>query len=49
MSAVEGLGFSLTGSDGLLEHFAKNVLKTVLNDEMTEHLGHEKNRAGIER
>jgi hypothetical protein len=25
--------------------FTKNVLETALNEEMTEHLGHEKNRA----
>ncbi len=35
---------SLTGSDGLLKQFTKNLLETVLNEEMTEHLGHEKNR-----
>ncbi len=37
-------GLSLTGPDGLLERFTKNVLETALNEEMTEHLGHEKNR-----
>lgn len=36
---------SLTGPDGLLKQFTKNVLETALNEEMTEHLGHEKNRA----
>ena len=40
---------SLTGPDGLLKQFTKNVLETALNEEMTEHLGHEKNRAGPER
>ena len=29
----------------LLKQFTKNVLETALNEEMTEHLGHEKNRA----
>ncbi|HZJ06319.1 MAG TPA: IS256 family transposase, partial [Nocardioidaceae bacterium] len=38
-------GLSLTGPDGLLKQFTKNVLETALNQEMTEHLGHEKNHA----
>jgi putative transposase len=38
-------GLALTGPDGLLKLFTKNVLETALNEEMTEHLGHEKNRA----
>ena len=38
-------GLSLTGPDGLLKLFTKSVLETALNEEMTEHLGHEKNRA----
>src|SRR3954454_1054336 len=37
-------GLSLTGPDGLLKQFTKNVLETALSEEMTEHLGHEKNR-----
>ena len=37
-------GLSLTGPDGLLRQFTKSVLETALNEEMTEHLGHEKNR-----
>jgi transposase-like protein len=37
-------GLSLTGPDGLLKQFTKNVVETALNEEMTEHLGHEKNR-----
>ena len=40
-------GLSLTGPDGLLKHSTKNVLETALNEEMTEHLGHEKNRAAV--
>src|SRR3954467_15846575 len=36
---------SLTGPDGLLKQFTKNVLETALNEEMTELVGHEKNRA----
>ena len=35
----------LTGPGGLLKLFTKNVLETALNEEMTAHLGHEKNRA----
>ena len=35
----------MTGSDGLLKLFTKNVLETALGEEMTEHLGHDKNRA----
>jgi putative transposase len=42
-------GLSLTGPDGLLKQFTKNVLETALNEEMTEHLGHEKNRAPDDR
>ena len=38
-------GLALTGPDGLLKLFRKSVLETALNEEMTEHLGHEKNRA----
>ena len=37
-------GLSLTGPDGLLKQFTKTVLETALNEELTEHLGHEKNR-----
>lgn len=37
-------GLSLTGPGGLLKQFTKSVLETALNEEMTEHLGHEKNR-----
>jgi transposase-like protein len=42
-------GLSLTGPDGLLKQFTKTVLETALNEEMTEHLGHEKNRAAVGR
>ena len=37
-------GLSLTGPDGLLKQVTRNVLETALNEEMTEHLGYEKNR-----
>jgi transposase-like protein len=36
-------GLSLTGPDGLLKQLNKAVLETALNEEMTEHLGHEMN------
>jgi transposase-like protein len=42
-------GLALTGPDGLLKLFTKNVLETALNEEMTEHLGHEKNGAEVGR
>jgi putative transposase len=35
-------GLSLTGPDGLLKQLTKTVLETALNQEITEHLGHEK-------
>src|SRR5918911_4986091 len=38
-------GLELTGPNGLLKLFTKNVLETALNEEMTEHLGHEKHQA----
>src|SRR3954451_21597649 len=42
-------GLSLTGPDGLLKQFTKSVLEMALNEEMTEHLGHEKHRAPDDR
>jgi putative transposase len=47
--AAREQGLALTGPDGLLKLFTKNVLETALNEEMTEHLGHERNRAEPER
>ena len=38
-------GLELTGPDGLLKLFTKNVLETALNEEITEHLGYEKSQA----
>jgi transposase-like protein len=35
-------GLSLTGPDGLLKQLTKSVIETALNEEMTDHLGHEK-------
>src|SRR3546814_12251050 len=42
-------GLSLAGPDGLLKQFTKTVLETALNEEMTEHLGHDKNPAPPDR
>ena len=42
-------GLELTGPSGLLKLFTKNVLETALNEELTEHLGHEKNQAQPDR
>ena len=38
-------GVSLTGPDGLLKQLTKTVLETALNQELTEHLGHDKHDA----
>src|SRR5215470_15074750 len=35
-------GLSLTGPEGLLKQLTKTVMETALNQEMTEHLGHDK-------
>lgn len=35
-------GLSLTGPDGLLKQFTKTVLESALDEELTEHLGHER-------
>ncbi len=42
-------GLSLTGPDGLLKQFTKSVLETALHEEMTEHLGHQKNQVPEDR
>ncbi|WP_460568962.1 IS256 family transposase [Humibacter soli] len=42
-------GLSLTGPGGLLKQFTKQVLETALNEELTEHLGHEKHQADPDR
>src|SRR2546430_13865660 len=36
-------GLSLTGPGGLLKQLTKTVIETALNEEITEHLGYEKN------
>ena len=47
--AAREQGLSMTGPDGLLRQFTKSVLEAALNEEMTEHLGHEKHRAPDDR
>jgi putative transposase len=44
VAQAKARGLALTGPAGLLKLFTKNVLETALNEEMAEHLGHEKNR-----
>jgi putative transposase len=43
VKAAREQGLSLTGPEGLLKQLTKTVLETALNQELTEHLGHEKN------
>lgn len=49
VEAAKEKGLSLTGPDGLLKLFTKNVLEAALNAEMTEHLGHAKHGADPDR
>src|SRR3954471_15462955 len=42
--AARARGEDLTGPDGLLKVITATVLETALEEELTEHLGHEKNR-----
>jgi putative transposase len=49
VAEAKARGLELTGPNGLLKLFTKNVLETALNEEMTEHLGHAKNHAEPER
>jgi putative transposase len=42
VARVRELGLSLIGPDGLLKQLTKTVLETALNQELTEHLGHER-------
>jgi transposase-like protein len=45
VAEAKARGLEPTGPNGLLKLFTKNVLETALNEEMTEHLGHDKNQA----
>lgn len=49
VAEAKARGLALTGPDGLLKLFMKNVLETALAEEMTEHLGHEKHQAELGR
>ena len=49
VAEAKARGLALTGPDGLLKLFTKSVLETALNEEMTEHLGHAKNRVDPDR
>ena len=40
-------GLSLTGPDGLLKQLTRTVLETALNQELTEHLDHEKHGQSV--
>jgi putative transposase len=42
VARVREQGLSLIGPDGLLKQLTKTVLETALNQELTEHLGHER-------
>lgn len=44
VKAARARGEDLTGPDGLLRSIAATVLETALEEELTEHLGHEKHR-----
>ncbi|MEV5298367.1 transposase [Amycolatopsis methanolica] len=39
----------MPGPDGLLKLFTEHAPETAVNEEVTEHLGHEKNKAGPDR
>jgi transposase-like protein len=43
--AARARGDDLTGPDGLLKSITKQVLESALEEEMTEHLGHDKHAA----
>jgi len=45
VKAARASGEDLTGPDGLLKAITATVLETALEEEMTEHLGHEKHHA----
>ena len=45
VKAARARGEDLTGPDGLLKSITATVLEAALEEEMTEHLGHEKHQA----
>jgi transposase-like protein len=48
VKAARTRGEDLTGPDGLLKSITKTVLESALEEEMTEHLGHEKHHSPAE-
>ncbi len=42
VKAARARGEDLTGPEGLLKSITKQVLESALEEEMTEHVGHEK-------
>ena len=44
VKAARARGEDLTGPDGLLKSITATVLETALEEELTEHLGHEKHQ-----
>jgi transposase-like protein len=47
VKAARARGEDLTGPDGLLKSITKQVLESALEEEMTEHLGHDKHQPAI--
>src|SRR6187200_387991 len=45
VAEAKARGLELTGPNGMLKLFTKNVLETALNEELTEHLGHPKRQS----
>ena len=45
VKAARARGDDLTGPDGLLKSITATVLEAALEEEMTEHLGHDKHQA----
>ena len=48
VKAARARGEDLTGPDGLLKSITKQVLDSALEEEMTEHLGHDKHGTPVE-
>jgi putative transposase len=49
VKAARARGEQITGPEGLLKTITATVLESALEEELTEHLGHEKNRAPADR
>src|SRR6478609_11536982 len=47
VKAAHARGEELTGPDGLLKMITATVLQATLDEEMTEHLGHEKHQPAV--